>query len=104
MITTQDMIKNNPAKIQALVSAHIQATQYLLENTESWLEKSAGFGNDPDVLRFSFDNIELRHTIDQTYIEQAKVLAQKMYDLDLIANLPDVEAMFNLDFLNGLHN
>ena len=99
MITTRDMVENNPALVQALVNAHIQSSRYLIENPDSWLAKSITFGNDPDVLRFSFNNIELRYHIDERYISQVKVLAQKMYDLGMITNVPDVEAMFNLEFL-----
>jgi len=46
----------------------------------------------------------LRYHIDQLYINQTKFLAQRMYELGMITNIPDVELIFNLDFLNGLYN
>ena len=104
MITTKDMIRKNPAVIQKLVNAHVQATRYLLDNTAIWTEKSVEFGNDKDVLRFSFNNIELRSRIDQKYIDQTRALAKKMHGLGLITHVPDIDALFNLDFLNGQHN
>ncbi|MCL2200903.1 MAG: ABC transporter substrate-binding protein [Oscillospiraceae bacterium] len=104
MITTRDMIESNPELIQDLVNAHVRATQYLNENTETWIEAAAAFGTDIDIVRFSMDNILLSYDIDDVFISNTRNLAQKMYDLGMIPHVPDVEALFDLDFLRGLHN
>lgn len=99
MITTEDMIQNNPEKIQEIVNAHVEATQYLNNNKEIWLQKSTEFGTDKDVLDISAENIELCWDIDQEYIEHTKNLAQYMLEMGIIDNLPDIEELFDLTFL-----
>ncbi|MCL2366528.1 MAG: ABC transporter substrate-binding protein [Oscillospiraceae bacterium] len=104
MITTRYMVENNPELIQKLVNAHVDATRYLNANTETWIEAAAAFGTDIDVVRYSMDNILLSYDIDEVFLANTRNLAQRMYDLDMIPHVPDVDALFNLDFLQGLYN
>ena len=71
MIVTEDTIKENPELVQDLVNAHLKASDYLTENK------------------------------DETFIEHTKNLAQKMKELGIINEVPDVDAMFNLTFLEN---
>lgn len=99
MITTRDKIKNNPEMIQELVTAHAKATEYLNSNKNAWIDKSAEFGTDRKVLEISLNNIELFWNIDENYINNVKNLAQRMLEQGLINEIPDIDAMFDLRFV-----
>lgn len=101
MITTEDKIKNNPEMIKAAVDAHVKATDMLMNDTDAWIEKSVEFGNDKATLDYAVDNMELFYEIDDEFIEHTKNLAQKMYELGLIDNVPDVEQMFDTSFIDA---
>lgn len=99
MITTKDEIKNNPEMIQKLVTAHVKATDYLNQDRNSWLDKAAEFGTDREVLDIAADNIQLFWNIDENYISSVKNLAQRMKEQGLITEVPDIDAMFDLSFI-----
>ncbi|MDD3337351.1 MAG: ABC transporter substrate-binding protein [Lachnospiraceae bacterium] len=101
MIVTEDFIKENPEKVQDLVNAHIAATKDLISNEEKWLNASYDFGSDKEVMNIAKDNIELSWDIDDTFIANTKALANKMKELGIISEVPDVEAMFDLTFLEN---
>ncbi len=99
MIVTKDTIKKNPELVQDLVNAHLKASDYLTENKDIWFDKSYEFGTDKEIMEVSSKNIELCGDIDEKYIEHTKNLAQKMKELGIIDKVPDVDAMFDLTFL-----
>ena len=101
MMTTKDKIKSEPEVIQKLVSAHVKATEDLNMNTGKWLEKAAEFGTDKKVLEIAANNIQLFWNIDETYLKRVEALAQRMKDQGLITEVPDIEAMFDLSFLQN---
>lgn len=101
MIVTEEMIETNPELVQSLVNAHIEAAEYMNANQSEWLDKSAEFGTDRALLDICAENIEICWDIDEAYIECVKNLAQEMYDLGMIDNIPDVEAMFDLSFIEN---
>lgn len=101
MIVTEDMIENNPELVQALVNAHIEAAEFMNEDKDAWLEKAASFGTDKSLLEISVENIEICWDIDEAYIENVKNLAQQMLELGMIEQVPDVEAMFDLSFIEN---
>ena len=99
MIVTEDTIEKNPGLVQSLVNAHIKATQLMNSDTDAWLEKAASFGTDKALLEASAKNIELCWDIDEQYIQNTKNLAQQMLELGMIKTVPDIDAMFDLSFL-----
>lgn len=101
MIVTEDTIKNNPELVQALVNAHMKATDYLKENQDVWFDKSYEFGTTKEIMEISAQNIELCGDIDEAFIQHTKNLAQKMKELGIINEVPDVDAMFDLSFLEN---
>lgn len=101
MLVTEDTIANDPALVQKLVDAHIAATVYENENRDAWLDKAASFGTDKALLEASADNIELCWDIDEAYIENCKNLAEQMVELGLIDKVPNIDAMFDLSFLEA---
>ena len=60
---------------------------------------AAEFGTERAVLDVALGNIELAWDLDQKYIEQAKALAQQMKDLGVITNVPDMDKLFDLSFV-----
>ena len=101
MIVTKQMAQEEPEKVQALVNAHVAATRALNADQELWLEKAAEFGTDPGVLQASVDNMELFYEIDEDFITHTKRLAEEMLALGLIDEIPDIEALFDLRFLEN---
>lgn len=101
MITTEDMIKNNPEIVQELVNAHVKATEALNSDKEKWFAKSEEFGTEANIMEASFDNIELFYDIDETFIQHTKKLAEKMCELKLINEVPDIDALFDTSFLEN---
>ena len=99
MIVTEDTIANDPDLVQELVNAHVAATEYENANQDAWLDKAASFGTDKALLEISSENIELCWDIDETYIQCTKNLAQQMLELGMIDHIPDIDAMFDLSFL-----
>lgn len=99
IITTDDKIANDKEGIQKLVTAHVKSTEYLMSSKSEWLDKAAEFGTDRAVLEIASDNMELAWDVTPQMIEQTKRLAERMKELGLITEVPDVDAMFDLSFL-----
>lgn len=99
MITTEKEIKENPEKIQALVDMHIQASKYYMEHQEEWIQKAAEFGTEEKYLTKSTENIQLSWDIDAQTREKVKKLAERMKELGMIENVPDIDALFDVSFL-----
>ncbi len=101
MLVTEDTIENHPELVQSLVNSHIEATKYMNSHRDDWLNKAAEFGTEKSLLEISTDNIELCWDIDKTYIQCVKSLAEQMMQMGMIDNVPDVEAMFELSFIEN---
>mgnify|MGYP003279668920 CR=1 FL=1 len=99
MIVREEMIQEEPEKVQALVNAHVKATKALQEEEQKWLDASYEFGTSKDVMDIAKENIELGWDIDEEFITHTKALAEKMKELGIIQQVPDVDAMFDLSFL-----
>ena len=99
MLTTADEIENNRAVIQQLITAQAKSTEYLKNHPNEWLNMAADFGTERTVLDVAADNIELTWDMDEQYIKQAKALAQQMKDLGVITQLPDMDKLFDLSFV-----
>lgn len=99
MIVREETIQKEPEKVQALVNAHVKATRALQEEEQKWLDAAFEFGTSEEVMEIAKDNIELGWDIDQNFITHTKALAEKMKELGIIREVPDVDAMFDLSFL-----
>ena len=99
MMTTRDQIEKNPELIQQLVTAQARATMHFNTHPDEWLAMAEKFGTQRDVLDVSADNIELTWDMNQKYIEQATVLAQRMKELGVIDEIPNMEELFDLRFV-----
>lgn len=101
MITTEDEIKENPEKIQELVDKHVKASKHLMASKEEWINKATEFGTEKKYLEKSTENIELSWDITPETVEQVKKLAERMKELGMIEKVPDIDAMFDLSFLEN---
>lgn len=101
MITTEEEIKENPEKIQELVDKHVKASKHLMASKEEWINKAAEFGTEKKYLEKSTENIELSWDITPETVEQVKKLAERMKELGMIEKVPDIDAMFDLSFLEN---
>lgn len=99
MITTEDEIKENPEKVQEMVNMHVESTKYLMNHKEEWIDKAVEFGTDKKYISKSTENIDLTYDITDQTIKQVKNLAERMKEQKIIDNVPDIDKMFDLTFL-----
>lgn len=101
MITTKDKIENSKDKIQSLVTAHVKSSEYLKLEKKHWIGEASKFGTDRRVLDIAVGNMELAWNLDEDYILKTEKLAQKMMELGIIDNIPDMNELFDLSFLGN---
>ena len=99
MLTTEDEIKNEPEKIQRLVDMHIQASKYYMEHKDEWIEKAAEFGTEKKYLERANSNMALAWDLTDDTKTKVKKLAEKMKELGIIDNVPDIDALIDTSFL-----
>lgn len=99
MLTTKDQIENNRDEIQKLITAHAKATKHLNVHQEEWIDMASEFGTDPDVLNIAANNMELAWDMDEAYVQQAENLAERMKELGMISEMPDMDVLFDLSFV-----
>lgn len=99
MLVTKEMIEKNPQKVQALVTAHVKATKYLQENPEAWIDASAKFGTQADMLKIAAKNIDMNFRMDQAFITNMENLAARMKELGMIDEIPNINDLVNTRFL-----
>ena len=99
MLTTEDEIKKEPEKIQRLVDMHIQASKYYMEHKDEWIERAAEFGTEKKYLEKAKDNMALAWDLTDDTKTKVKKLAEKMKELNIIDNVPDIDALIDTSFL-----
>ena len=99
MLTTEDEIKNEPEKIQRLVDMHIQASKYYMEHKDEWIDRAAEFGTEKKYLGKAKDNMALAWDLTDDTKTKVKKLAEKMKELNIIDNVPDIDALIDTSFL-----
>ncbi len=101
MLVTKDMIKKNPEKVQALVTAHVRATLYLRKHPDVWISESAKFGVKADILKKAAKNIEMDYKMDRVFIQRMNNLARKMKELGMIEKIPDINKLVDTRFIRA---
>lgn len=101
IIATEENIKDNPEKMRELMDKHVKSTNHLMMIKEDRINKAAEFGIDKKYLEKSIDNIELSTDISPEMIEEVKKLAEKMKEIGMIDNIPNIENMFDLSMLEN---
>ena len=99
MLTTEDEIKKELEKIQRLVDMHIQASKYYMEHKDEWIDRAAEFGTEKKYLEKAKDNMALAWDLTDDTKTKVKKLAEKMKELNIIDNVPDIDALIDTSFL-----
>jgi NitT/TauT family transport system substrate-binding protein len=99
MLVTRGSIEKHPEKILQLVRAHVQATMFLQQHPDQWLDRAVTFGMDREVLDKAAHNIELAWDMDPLFVKRAKVLGARMQGLKVIERQPDYDKLFDLQFV-----
>lgn len=99
MLTTEDEIKNEPEKIQRLVDMHIQASKYYMEHKDEWIDRAAEFGTERKYLEKANENMALAWDLTDDTKAKVKKLAEKMKELSIIENVPDIDALIDTSFI-----
>lgn len=99
MLVTRKSIERHPEKVLALVKAHAQATRFLQQHPDQWLDRAAGFGTRRSVLVKASHNMELAWEMDAAFVERAKALGARMQALKVIDRQPDYGQLFDLKFV-----
>lgn len=99
MLVTRESIEKTPGKVLELVKAHAQATRFLQEHTDQWLDRASSFGTHRAVLDKAAHNMELAWNMDASFIERAKALGAHMQALKVIERQPDYNKLFDLQFV-----
>ena len=99
MLTTEDEIKNEPEKIQRLVDMHIQASKYYMEHKDEWIDRAAEFGTEKKYLEKANENMALAWDLTDDTKAKVKKLAEKMKELSIIENVPDIDVLIDTSFI-----
>lgn len=100
MLVTRETIQNNPELVLRLVKAHAQATRFLQEHPDQWLDKAATFGTERAVLNKAAANMELSWEMDPSFVKRAEALGARMQALKVIKHQPDYNKLFDLQFVH----
>lgn len=101
MLTTREMIKKDPQKIQNLVNAHAMTTERLKANPEVWFAKAKSFGLEERVIRQAAQNIELSWDMDDSFLRHTHNLALRMKELGIIERVPDLNSYIDTRFVKS---
>ncbi len=104
MLVTEKTIRENPDLVYRLVLAHAKATEYLRKNKREWLEKASGFGTPMNILEKASDNMELAWEMDESFVEKAGALGERMLQLGVIERQPDYQKLFDLSFVKKVES
>jgi NitT/TauT family transport system substrate-binding protein len=97
--TRQELLDREPELCQAMVLVHSLATAYLKQNPSEWAKATVkAWGAKLAAVEMAINNIELRHALDDAYLEQARVLGQQLESLRQIKQQPRYEQFIFKDF------
>ncbi|WP_411953617.1 ABC transporter substrate-binding protein [Alkalibacillus sp. S2W] len=103
-VTSQDLVDNEPEKVQNIVDAHKQATEFIQDNPEE--AKSIAIKKIKDitdqelsqsVIDNAWDRIEFSYEFDQQVLQD---FIDSSYDLGFLDEQQDLEGLVNKEFIN----
>jgi len=95
MLVKSSFLKDNPGKALMMVRVHARATEYLKKEKEIWLKKASTFGTSMEVLKRAESNMELSWGMDERFVDRARALGRRMFELNLIEREPDYDRLFD---------
>lgn len=97
--TRQELLDRDPELCQAMVLVHSRATDHMKANAAEWAKATVkAWGAKLAAVEMAISNIELRHALDDAYLEQARVLGQQLESLRQIKQQPSYEQFIFTDF------
>jgi NitT/TauT family transport system substrate-binding protein len=99
MLVTRKTIEESPDLVRTLVAAHAKATRYLNAHPDEWLKRASEFGTAVPILERARPNMELAWELDETFVQRARQLGERMQALGVIERQPDYEKLFELSFV-----
>lgn len=99
VLVKRSLIENKPDLVQAIVTAHVRATEFLRGDHEDWIRRAAAFGNDPEVLKTAAANIDLAWDMDSSFTNQIRRLGDKMLERGMIERLPQWDKLIDTRFV-----
>jgi len=101
LLVSSKTVNKRPEKVQSMVSAHVQATGYLTEHKDQWLQAAADFGTPLEVLQTAAGNMELAWDMDETFVRRVQKLGVRMLELGFIERQPDYAELLDTSFVEN---
>lgn len=102
LITTRSLIEEDPELVQAVVDAHVAATEDMLADEDAWAEGVVeAFGLDLDVVRTAIGNIWPRSSLEEGFRDQVVALATEMNALGYLDAVPTADDIFDTTFVEA---
>ena len=102
MLVLRDMLTGHPHRVEELVSAHVEATEYLTSHPAAWLDRASHFGTPREILERAAPNMELAWQMDDDFVRKAAALGRRMKALGMIDREPDYETLIDLSFVRQI--
>lgn len=102
MLVLRNTITKHPHRVEELVSAHVQATEYLVSHPSAWLERASQFGTPKEILELAAPNMELAWHMDDSFAGKIRALGRRMKELGMIDREPDYEGMIDRSFVRRI--
>ncbi len=100
MIVRRATLDEHPETVDALVAAHVKATQALQADKVLWLQEASNrFGVDHDVLQDASKNMELAWDMDEVFVRRLASLGAHMKALGMIDREPDYAKLVDSQFV-----
>jgi len=97
---SEQMIRDNPARIKLIVDMHKQATDYAMANREQMIEVAMQkLGQQRKSIELAIPNVELTWKIDAQFITRAKAYSELMLEKKQIRQLPDMAKAITAQFM-----
>ncbi|WP_127753293.1 NrtA/SsuA/CpmA family ABC transporter substrate-binding protein [Devosia sp. 1566] len=98
-----DTLAERPELASVILDIHRQASEYAMANPEAMVEMAVmKLGQQRDAIELSAPNVELTWYFGETELNQSKIYAQHMVELNQIQALPDFETLFDTRFVEEL--
>lgn len=99
LVTTGELIEENPELVQRVVDTHAATTAYMADNIEEWLPGMVEeFGGDEEVFTSALENFWLRSDLSDEYVGQLEALAEAMTSIGLITSTPTADGIVDTTF------
>jgi NitT/TauT family transport system substrate-binding protein len=97
---SEQMVRDNPARIKMIVDMHRQATDYAMANREQMIEVAMQkLGQQRKSIELAVPNVELTWKIDAQFIARAKAYSELMLEKKQIRQLPDMDKAITKKFM-----